>query len=328
MTVLLEVAISLIFIFLIFSIIVSGCCELWQLFTHKRGNFLYKALDGVFNDRLNKDFTFQLLSHPLIDCLRESDTKYPSYIGGSIFADALIDVIRCDHLKPELLFDHTAKKYNVKFPELTPPAENGGQIILEQFLKGTDQLNESDLKQLLRTFAFGANNYDDLKKNMAAWYDRYMGATSGWYKNYITRTLLVFSTIVTISFNIDSIHLVKTIFSDKTLRDRIVKNADVYVAKKLKEDSLQQVMQANAPVADSTELKKTEEKQIAEMKEAYEEVGLLDLPIGWPKPADQNIWLMVIGWMITIPALAYGADNWFNLLMKFFNARTSIKPKE
>ncbi len=232
MAILLEVAISLAFIYLIFSIIVSGCCELWQLFTHKRGSFLYKALDDVFNDRLNKDFTFQLLSHPLIDRLRESDTKYPSYIGAATFADALIDVIRCDHLKPEIIFDHVVKKYNVKFPSLTPPVHNNGEVILEQFLEGTDKLNESDLKQLLRTMAFGANNYDGLKKNISDWYNRYMNATTSWYKKYITRTLLIFSTIVTISFNIDSVHLAQAIFSDKNLREHIVANADLYVRKK------------------------------------------------------------------------------------------------
>jgi hypothetical protein len=327
MTILLNVAISLVFIFLIFSIIVSGSCELWQMFTHKRGNFLYKALNAVFNDRLNRDFTFQLLSHPLIDRLRESDTKYPSYIGGATFADALIDTIRCDHLKPEIIFDHNAKKYNVAFPSLTPPAQNGLEVILQQFLDGTDKLNESDLKQLLRTFAFGATNYNDLKKNIIEWYNRYMEATSTWYKKYITRNLLVFSAIVTISFNIDAIHLTKTIFSDKTLRDQIVKNADDYVKKKQKSDSADQLLQENM-LSDTTTLKKVEQKQISDMKEAYEEAGLLDLPIGWPKPAEQNKWLMLIGWLISIAALGYGADNWFNLLLKFFNVRTSVKPKE
>lgn len=328
MAILLEVAISLAFIFLIFSIMVSGCCELWQLFTHKRGNFLYKALDDVFNDRLNKDFTFKILSHPLIDRLRETDTKYPSYIGAATFADALIDVVRCDYQKPELLFDHHAKKYNVKFPELTPPLENGGAALLEQFLKGVDNLEESDLKQLLRTMAFGASGYDDLKRNVVDWYNRYMEATSSWYKKDITRNLIIFATLVTVSFNIDAIHLTKTIYTDKTLRERIVQHADDYVVRKLKDDSLNNVQQANAPVGDSTDLKQAEKKQISELKKAYKEVGLLDLPIGWPRPAEQNWCLMIVGWLITIAALGYGADNWFNLLMKFFNVRTSVKPKE
>jgi hypothetical protein len=327
MSTLLEVAISLAFIFLIFSIIVSGCCELWQLFTHKRGMFLYKALSDVFNDRLNKDFTFQLLSHPLIDSLRESDTKYPTYIGATTFADALIDVIRSDYQKPEFKYDHNAKKYEIKSPALTPPAVDNGEMILAQFLKGTDNLNESDLKQLLRTLAFGAKSYDDLKKNIVSWYNRYMEATTTWYKKYITKTLLVFSTIITISFNIDSIHLVQSIYSDKNLRERLVHDADLYVKKKQSQDSVINVIQSNAPSNDSID-KIRVKKQIDEIKQAYKDLGVNDLPIGWPKSQSQNIILMFFGWLITIGALGYGADNWFNLLMKLLNARTSVKPKE
>jgi hypothetical protein len=35
-----------------------------------------------------------------------------------------------------------------------------------------------------------------------------------------------------------------------------------------------------------------------------------------------------LGWLITGAALSYGADNWFNLLTRFINIRTAVKPKE
>ncbi|MBI3510249.1 MAG: hypothetical protein HY064_06265 [Bacteroidetes bacterium] len=322
MTTLLEVIISLAFIFLIFSIIVSGVCELWQLFTHKRGRFLYKALNDVFNDPINKDFTFKLLSHPLIDRLRESDTRYPHYIGAEIFSDALIDVIRSDHQLPEYSFDRDQKKFLVQQPLLTPPLENGGKEIFSQFLQGTDQLKESDLKQLLRTFAFGAADYETLRAKIKSWYGNYMMATSTWYKKSITRSLLVISAVVTISFNIDSIHIAKQLFADKNLRLNIVQNADQYIHKQQQQDSLNKVIQTDSAVKDLVK------KNVDRIKTAYTESGLLDLPIGWPKPESQNLILMIFGWMITIGALGYGADNWFNLLVRLLNIRTSVKPKE
>jgi len=318
---LLEVIISLAFIFLIFSVIVSGICELWQLFTSKRGRFLYKALNDVFNDPLNRDFAFQLLSHPLIDRLRETDTKYPHYIAAETFADALIDVIRSNHQLPAFAFDHSTKKYTVTQPALTPPAEGNSKAILAQFIEGTKQLHESDLKQLLGTFAFGTENYAGLKKNIVAWFRQYMTATSTWYKRSITRALLVISAIVTVSFNIDTIHITKQLFADKSLRQRIVQRADDYVRSKPAQDSIYK----NMP--DST-AQLIVQKDIRRMRNAYKEAGLLDLPIGWPQPEGQDWRLMIFGWLITVSALGYGADNWFNLLVRLLNIRTSVKPKD
>jgi len=38
--------------------------------------------------------------------------------------------------------------------------------------------------------------------------------------------------------------------------------------------------------------------------------------------------MSIPGWLIAAAALSYGADNWFNILSRFINIRTSIKPKE
>ncbi|HTL80560.1 MAG TPA: hypothetical protein VL651_02585 [Bacteroidia bacterium] len=330
MSILLEVIISLAFIYLIFSIIVSGICELWQMFTQKRGKFLYKSLNEVFNDRLNRDFNFQLLSHPLIDRLRESDTKYPHYIGSDIFSTALIDTIRSEHQLPEYSFDKSEKKFVVKQPDLTPPVEDGNTEIFKQYLDGLNKLNESDLKQLLRTFAFGASDYAGLKANVQRWFDSYMGATSTWYKKSMTRTLMFVSLVITISFNIDSIHITKQLFADKNLRDKIVLNADNYVQNKQRQDSMNLVLQRDTS-ADRVQ------QTVDEIKKAYGEAGLLDLPIGWSKAQFLLIFslqhfldtiMMIIGWLITTAALGYGADSWFNLLVRLLNLRTSVKPKE
>ncbi|GAB4139364.1 MAG: hypothetical protein Fur0041_14490 [Bacteroidia bacterium] len=74
MSLILDVIISVIFIFLLFSILVSALAELWQLIIRKRALFLHDALDDVFNDRLNKNYTHLIYSHPLVDRLKEKET--------------------------------------------------------------------------------------------------------------------------------------------------------------------------------------------------------------------------------------------------------------
>ncbi|HEU4717100.1 MAG TPA: hypothetical protein VFU15_04675 [Bacteroidia bacterium] len=321
MSALLEVVISLAFIYLIFSIIVSGIIELWQMFTQRRGAFLYKALNDIYNDPLNKDFMFLVLSHPLVDRLRETDKTYPHYIGGEIFSDALIDVVRSHYRLPEYTFDKKEKKFLVNMPSLTPQRDGGGKKIVDEFLEGVDALKESDLKQLLRTFAFGVEDYAGLKKNIMSWFSQYMNATSTWYKKGITRALLIVATVITVSFNIDAIHITKQLFRDKRLRDVIVQKADSYVQNKAGRDSVYSSM------PDST-MAQNVKKQVTKIRDAYTEAGLLDLPIGWPRPEGQNLFLMFFGWIISVSALGYGADNWFNLLVRLINIRTSVKPKE
>lgn len=74
MPVLVDVIISFALIFLLFSILVSGMTELWQLIIRKRALFLHDAINDVFNDHLNKNYAHLIYTHPLVDQLKEKKT--------------------------------------------------------------------------------------------------------------------------------------------------------------------------------------------------------------------------------------------------------------
>lgn len=88
---------------------------------------------------------------------------------------------------------------------------------------------------------------------------------------------------------------------------------------------------------------------------AYKGAGILYLPIGstveeivaatkYPSfTIKKSIWEKVLhftweplkyilkaltGWLIKLAALTYGADNWLNLLSRFINIRSAIKPND
>src|SRR6266852_3025165 len=93
MWVVLDIAIGLITVFLLFSIVVSGVNE-WaaQVFA-RRGDYLRLGLQRLIND----DAVYRrVLHHPLIGSLyqrRAAQGKPPSYVDPENFAMAISDVL-------------------------------------------------------------------------------------------------------------------------------------------------------------------------------------------------------------------------------------------
>jgi seryl-tRNA synthetase len=80
------------------------------------------------------------------------------------------------------------------------------------------------------------------------------------------------------------------------------------------------------------ELKKQKElKKLTENVKKLEEIGL---PIGWKRDDPRLVphrwgWLVkILGWLLTAFAISLGAPFWFDLLTKFVNVRSSLKPKD
>lgn len=359
MNIFIDVAISMAFVFLLFSIMVSGICEMWQLLKRKRAHFLREALEDVFNCRQNKNYAHLLYSHPMIDRLKERKNTYPQYIPSVIFADALIDVIRNDSKLPRFRFDHEQKEFVVLQDSYSADKLDAsgnlipGTGVFTDFSAAVEEMKESDLKQLLRTLLLGVTNYDQLKATTARWFDDYMASTTTWYKRYLTRVLFVSGLAVAIIFNVDAIHLAKSFYKDKLLRERVVDAAIQYTSTESNRPATPE--EVNFGVAPKQiPMDSVVKRNVNAVTQAYKEAELLDLPIGWniervvgyksyPYFTKHSrllklpwfIWefvkyflLPLAGWLITAAALSYGADYWFNMLSKFISIRTAVKPKE
>lgn len=361
MNIFLDVAISMAFIFLLFSIIVSGAVELYQMITRRRSHFLRDSLEDVFNDRLNKNYAHVLYTHPLIDRLKEKSSSYPHYIPSTVFADALIDIVRLDGKLPKIKFDATAGEFVVNTPGFTPDTKEihsekvlPGTGVVADFASSVEQMRESDLKQILRTMLMGVEDYNGLKKSIIKWYDDYMGATSTWYKRSITKMLFIGGFIAAVAFNIDAISLAQDFYRDKLLREQVVNAAIAYV-----EDDDNKPAPVTSPNYNKDSVLAPMDCVLVQntraIESAYKDVGMLDIPIGWTVEevvgkknypafmAKKSWWqqvlpfswellkyigMSILGWLITAAALSYGADNWFNLLARFINIRSAIKPKD
>jgi hypothetical protein len=160
----------------------------------------------------------------------------------------IIDIIARQYLlrQPIRLTDKNAaggKQYEVVE---VPPCET----ILKKFEASLKFMNPSPFRDVLLSFWEKADgNYEKLKTLIEHWYDNYMDRVGGWYKTKQKTKLIFFGFVVAIGLNVDSIHLLKILSTDKALQQKLVSTAE-HVA-----DDYQSV--ADSSYANSSALLKT-----------------------------------------------------------------------
>ena len=92
-TSIIEIVISLVFVYFILSLAVSGIVEIVNKWQRKRGLLLQYALDKILNDPQNKNFADLFFNHPLIGGLRKDYKSLPSYVSSKLFSSGVIDII-------------------------------------------------------------------------------------------------------------------------------------------------------------------------------------------------------------------------------------------
>ncbi len=349
----LEIAIGMAFMFLSVSLVCTAVKEWLEALFRWRALDLERALRTMLADPEGL-ITGQLLAHPLLDALFQGrydpsklrmdrffgpkDSRHmplaqrrslPSYIPSSQFALALLDSVARGP---------AAKGANEV--ELEPSV----QMSVEMLRASAQLLPSSQLRRaVLCALDHSDGDLAQVRKNIEQWFDGSMERASGWYKRRNQTMLFVLGIAAAAVLNVDALHVMRTLTSDKAFRDVVVKQAgDV---------------SAPAPAASATPGQQME--RIVNAHAALESIGL---PIGWrswtpavasgasaavrsarPVPvqlcsAQRNgscsraqwldaDWLLVLcGWLMTAFAVTLGAPFWFDLLGKFMMVRSTAKP--
>lgn len=348
-----ETLISLVFILLIFSIIVSCVQEGYVAIFKLRGKMLQYAIQEMLKDPANKNFANLLYQHPQIDLLRQKPDDLPSYISAQNFSSALIDLIAGESVQmqtqtqaggttpittevwnPALQNSVAAASITASSPVIAP--------LVDKFKAGVETLAQSDLKKLLKSFATVAtqvranvltaeSDLETLRKNIENWYNSYMQRVTGWYKRKVRSNIFFASLVVTLFFNLNFITVTKTVYADSNLRTTITAMAT-------------QAAKNDSTITTLTDKLKNDSATLGDIKpEAL--IGV-KLPIGWTKlqlpPEDQKSnwfantwakivyfckteisWRAVLGWAMFIGLLSLGAPFWFDILKKLVNIRNS-----
>jgi hypothetical protein len=300
----LDIAIGIVFVFLLLSLIASTINEIILSFVNMRGKDLLLGLKTLLNDPDATGLVKKLYNHGQIFGLfqgqfdpRETG-NLPSYIPPQNFALALLDVV--------LAADQPA----------AVPQDAGAMLASLRAAAqklANDPNTEKVGKPLISMLDVAGNDLGRLRKSVEDWYNSAMDRVSGWYKYRTQKILFVIGLVLAISLNANTIGIVKQLSVDSTLRQSIVAAAQ----------------SAKGPTSD------TSQPIAAQIKQAEDEVsgiGNLGIPLGWTKdttPSDLPGGLgLFLGWLLTGVAVSLGAPFWFDLLNKIMVVRSTVKPRE
>lgn len=225
-----DIAIGLIFVYLLLSLICSAGNEVIESYSKKRAKDLEKGLNEMLRD---PTLVESLYRHPLIYSLfpkpyKAGATNLPSYIPARNFALALMD-IACPPRAQERsgaagsTGAGLAGSTGVSLEDIANKLPN-----LRETIAANDAL-PPDVKKALMTFVDAAS--EDPKKvreNIEGWFDSSMDRVSGWYKRRSQLIVLVIGLVLTILLNVDTLAIVRTLSTDKAMRDSLVAAAQEY----------------------------------------------------------------------------------------------------
>jgi hypothetical protein len=200
----------------------------------------------------------------------------------------------------------------------------------------------------LRTIVLSAIDYanDDLprvRKQIEQWFDGAMDRASGWYKRRTQALLFLIGIAAAVVLNVDSLHILHRLTSDKTLRESVLGRAEAAHA-------------AGAPAAAYGAV-----PDLGALRQTRAELEAVALPIGWehderkpwyrieptqfcaatgvdgdqvtrrcePGPGPVYAWMRIaLGWLVTAMAIMLGAPFWFDVLNRIMIIRSTVKPHE
>lgn len=272
---------------------------------------------NLYNDRLYRRFFEQ----PSIKYLCSGGTNNkPSYLTPENFSRALIDAIRIDDSELTAL-GSIQKGLLYNMTERIIPEETGRQI--------QSLLDEAN------------NDLVKFRLLLERWFTDTMERSSGWYKRNVQIFLAVIGLVLAITFNVNTIAIVKRLARDKDAREQLVNLAIGFTEEN--EGRIPKGVLASSPADTSTvamqarvdSLYKIRQELLSDMEEAQNVLGS-----AWEVPADlkEPEWWYKLkyvlapsrfgGYFLTMLAISLGAPFWFDLLNKLVSLRSAKRPTE
>jgi hypothetical protein len=171
-------------------------------------------------------------------------------------------------------------------------------------------------RPLLRFLKNAENNREKLLDELEGWYNGVMARVTGWYKRKVQLFILVYAIILTFAFNVDTLAIAGNLYRDSGSRQAVATAA---------------INQSSAKTPDNVEA-------------AIRSAKSLSVPIGWVLSQEKQTihtydgrhiprhlgdWILkIVGLLVTIGALSFGAPFWFDALGKLANLRNSGQKAE
>jgi hypothetical protein len=337
----LEVAIGILFVYMLLSLLCSAIGELIESFLRFRARDLKKGIENLLNHKgLAQDF----FNHPLIKPLG----KNPSYIPARSFSLAL---------------------WNMATTEATVGKDDAAGLTqnigaLRELIATLDDGKYKPIKiSLLILIDQAGNDLEKARANIEEWYNDTMDRVSGWYKRRVQWILIVIGLLAAVALNIDTINLSRVFWYNETLRSSVAAAAEDYLSS-VPAPTPAPTDTKPAPAAPAVpQAASGDQSSLRKISEIRGEINRLGVPIGWVRapeitqkryeglneaelaeqykqdfeaykvdprrlPQSFNDWfLKVLGIFITALAISQGAPFWFDMLNRFVTIRSTVKPQ-
>jgi hypothetical protein len=364
----LEVAIGLIFVFILFSTICAAIREGIEAWTKTRAAYLERGVRELLHDMQGTGLAKQFFEHPLIYSLyaageyRPGKTgdklsplarggKLPSYIPTKNFAAAMIDIAGRGPLPAIDRRNPGAGPANLDAGAVLAV----GPITAESLRAGIGKMdNERVARALLNALDLAQDDLNKARLNLEAWFDGGMDRVSGWYKRSTQWIVFWLALITAAVMNVDAIGIANFLYQNDTARHAIVMQAEEALAQARRDEqaALAQAKvapQADAPATATAGVPSGAAPLAAEavrsskqtVDQARTKLAALELPIGWDSgtycsgtgtalvvDCARRSSLTLLGWLLTALAATLGAPFWFDILNKVMVIRSTVKPYE
>lgn len=325
---LLEVAIGLVFTWLILSIATMHVQDFIGNILQWRANFLQQAILNMLKD---PELVEQVYDEPLIQALGRMDKngriRKPTNIPNATFAAALMEIIinagkaEAD-VPPEAMsiarMRSGVKKMKAENPELARA--------LQRVLPGLEN-QTLDVEESLAKY----------QENIANWFDTVMNQASDWYKSHSQIWAFIIGAAIAIIFHIDTLSITNQLWREPTLREVIIAQADNQLQGGEMEISNvnNELEKLGIPIGWSTvpadDFSSCRWPIQATNKPAIWSVGECRELTNLPKWGDAWGWaIKLFGLIVSGIAAMQGAPFWFDVLRKvvgFRNQPTSTPPQ-
>lgn len=355
-----DVALGLIFIYLLYSLLASVIQELFARIFNSRARLLTKGLRRMLEEDDHSadlgwfgQFTFfnwfyelgwslvyffepfrknpflkKFYNSPSIRSLgKNSAASRPAYISPQIFSQTMVHLLRGS--VPE----HTG---------------NDTQVMKAALTHNYLQLPPDTREHLQQLFEDAEHNVAAFRANMEGWFNETMTRTSGWYKKQTQAWLLCIGISIAALFNVDSIAIARIMMKDKNVRSQLVQLAasrapdytavtDTLIRKNVLQkdsaffrgDTSIRIFVTDTSLIGVYAMLRNDAGDAANVlgigRPCITDTtgGRLIVRCGYTHPFQQNGWLIFAGWCITALAISLGAPFWFDLLGRVVKFRTT-----
>jgi hypothetical protein len=331
----LDVAIGLVFVYLLLSLLCSAIREGIAGLLKTRAVHLERGIQRLLQDSAQNGLAKTMYEHPLISSLRSGDKNnrwnLPSYIPSRNFALAFMDLVARGKDLTNGSNAGPAAPW-ISFDGLRSSVQSLGNVPLQRTLLSLIDTADGDLAKL--------------QANIEAWYDSGMDRVSGWYKRRTQWVLLVIGLVASVLLNVDTIRIATTLYQDDAKREAIVAQAESAARSgNLQNENARQIYARleglNLPIGwpeDTANATQSGTPAQGAQQKAQQGAAQATTPQNAPRQSTRSKSLrqhlseatptQILGWLISAFAVTFGAPFWFDILNKIMVVRSTVKPHE